>query len=434
MPEKPWQALDDETLQTYFQALAESTPEPDPERLNRVRRAYLLLARALRPESRAAWRPGRFLAWSRVSWTRWAVAAAMVFLLLWFTGAATVRAAQNALPGSPLYPLKRWQETWLLMRAQDPQTRARLHQTFARRRIQELRDLLAQGRAVPAEVLLENLLLHVDALSALAQTQAAPGTSPELLGEVATLLPAAQEPYRTALLRAVNALLQGRRLVGILQRRQADVWQVDQVQVRLTPMTLIQGLPQPGDVVEVVGDPVDDKTWQARWVRVVAHLGGASPVEVTVVGELSRTDDGRWRVGEFVFEPQSPAVLQNLSEDTLVEARLRWDPRREGWIAVSLRPKAVLTGQVQEVEGRVEALEGNRLRVNGQWWVITQETTIEGRLYVGALVELEAWRDPQGVWHVVEIEVEGQEEEGEEEEESRRGTLLAFVSPTIDWV
>ncbi len=429
MSEKPWQALDDETLQTYFQALAESTPEPDPERLDRVRRAYLLLARALQPEPKAGWSLGRFLRWPQAAWARWAVAAAMFLLLLWVTGAATVRAAQNALPGSPLYPLKRWQETWLLMQARDPQTRARLHQTFARRRIQELRDLLAQGRQVPSEVLLENLLLHVDALSALAQTQATSGTPPEFLGEVATLLPAAQEPYRTALLRAVNALLQGRRLVGILQRRQADVWQVDQVQVRLTPTTLIQGLPQPGDVVEVVGEPLDDKTWQARWVRVVAHLGGASPVEVTVVGELSRTADGRWRVGEFVFEPQSLALLQNLREDTLVEARLRWDPKRDGWVAISLRPQPVLTGQMQEIEGRLEALEENRLRVNGQWWAITPETTIEGQLYPGAWVELEAWRDPQGVWHVVEIEVEDEEEEGaDEEEESRHDPLRDCIS------
>ncbi len=404
----PWAEMDDD-LRPYFQALAEA-PVPE-EGVERGRAAYRGLMHALHPPSSPV-RPRRWV------W-RWALAAVFSLLLLWASGTVVAQAASQALPGSPLYPLKRWHETWQLLRARSPQARVALHQEFARRRVHEMRDLLTQGRAQDLTPLLDDLLTHVDALATLAQAQPVAGLpGSDLTAEIQALLPTTDPAYRAALLRALNALSQGQRFTGVLQQRQGTTWQVDGVAVLVTSDTLIQGLPQPGDVVEVVGEPLSPGRWQARWVRVAARASTTSAAEITVVGDIE-PDDAGWRIGGHVFTVTDPDLARRIVPDTLVEVRLRWDPQREMWVAEAIQPKVAYTGRVQEFEGRIEALEPGRVRIAGQWWDVPPEAKVEGPLRVGAWAEVEAWQDAQGYWHVVEVELEEPDENPDDHEDDR---------------
>ncbi len=404
-----WDDLD-ETLQPYFRALQQETPEVETERLARARADYQALIQRLRPSAAERPRAGR---WTRVR--RWAWALALVLLLLWQGGVLLVRAAEQARPGTPLYAIKRWEEAWQLQRARTPSERIRLHQQFAQRRIYELRQMLGRNDATLRDELLNDLLGHINALARLAHRPAKSPTT-ELTAEIQALIPAIDPTYRQALLQALNTLASGQRLTGVLRQRQGNVWLVDDITVVLTPDTLVQGLPQPGDVVEIMGASLDEQRWQAHWVRVAARGRAASPTEVTVVGQIEAVGD-HWEVNGHFFVPRDAALAAQLAPHLLAEVRLRWDPAQAQWVAIDLKPQIAYKGRVREISGLVEDLAPGRVRLNGRWWSLGPETEIEGTLQIGVPAHLEAWQDAQGHWHVVEIEVQQTDDEQEHEDE-----------------
>ena len=408
--EEPWMELDEE-LARYFQALASETPKADSKRLREAREHYRAMVRALRPRRRAFWE-----AWFPLHPAfRWAIAAVLLLAFAFAGSVALVRAAEKALPGSPLYTVKLWQENLLLMQARSPRVRAQLHQRFAQRRIHELRDLLASGRQQESLVLLENLLYHVDALAQMAQGE--PGAPPANLAADIQLLASVVDPqHQQALLQTVNTLYEGRRFVGILEQRQGTVWTIDGTRVLLTPDTLVQGVPRAGDVVEVVGRPLEGGRWQAQWIRVAARAEARAPLEISIVGEVQR-QDRFWRIDGHEFLLRDPSLAAWLTPGALVEVHLQWDVREEVWKAIKVEPKTSYKGNVREIYGYVEALEPHRVRVNGTWWELAPEAEIEGVLQVGAYIELEIWQDAQGQWRVLEVEVEDEEEERQESDE-----------------
>ncbi|RMF29730.1 MAG: hypothetical protein D6759_13305, partial [Chloroflexi bacterium] len=79
---------------------------------------------------------------------RWAMAGWMVALLVALSGLGIMAAAEDALPGSPLYPVKRTvEQTWMwLLPAQDEPW---LHLHLAYRRLNETIELASQGRFDP---------------------------------------------------------------------------------------------------------------------------------------------------------------------------------------------------------------------------------------------------------------------------------------------
>lgn len=408
--EEPWMELDEE-LARYFQALAAEVPKAEPRRRREAREHYRAMVRALRPRRRsfwAFWKDGFTL--MRPSF-RWAFALVLLLAFLFTSGAVIVRASERALPGSPLYTVKLWQENFFLRQARNPRVRAQLHQRFAQRRIHELRDLLASGRQQGSGVLLENLLYHVDALAQIAQGE--PGSPPANLAADIQLLASVVDPqHQQALLQTVNALYQGKRLVGILEQRESRVWTIDGTQVVLTPDTLVQGMPRVGDVVEVVGHPLERGRWQAQWIRVAARAEARTPLEISLVGEVQRQGQA-WRIDGHEFLLRDPSLAVWLTPGALVEVHLQWDAREEVWKAIKVEPKTSYKGYVREIYGYLEAREPHRVRVNGIWWNLAPEAEIEGVLEVGVYIELEVWQDAQGEWWVLEVEVEDDEEEEE---------------------
>ncbi len=409
--EEPWMELDEE-LARYFQALATEEPEVDFRRLREAREHYRAMVRALRPRGRVFWTFWKERFALMQPFFRRAFALVLVLAFIFTGSVVVVRASERALPGSPLYTIKLWQENLLLMRARSPGVRAQLHQRFAQRRIHELRDLLASGRQQESLVLLENLLYHVNALAQMAQGE--PGTPPaNLTADIQMLASVVGPQHQQALLETVNALYEGKRFVGVLEQRQGTVWTIDGTQVLLTPDTLVQGVPRAGDVVEVVGHSLKDGRWQAQWIRVAARAEARAPLEISIVGEVQRQGQF-WRIDGHEFLLRDPALVDWLTPGTLVEVHLQWDTREETWKAVKVEPKTSYKGQVREIYGYVEALEPHRVQVNGAWWDLAPEAEIEGALQVGAYIELEVWQDAQGQWRVLEVEVENEKEEKHE--------------------
>ncbi len=423
------QELQDPELVAYFEALAsEEIPEPDPARWARLRQEYRALVQALRPAPPwwVRWREWFAL---RPPALRWALAFVMLLGFLWGSGAAVVNAAQEALPGSWLYPVKQWHENWLLARARDPQQRARLHQAFAHRRVNEIKALLAQGREAELQGVLENLLAHVDALAGMVEQDS--GVPPTLMAELVPLAAlAAPTPYQQELVSLLNRIAQGERLVGVLEARQGDVWVVSGKPVRLAAETLIQGIPKPGDVLEIIGYPRNGE-WEAQWIRVAARASDTqrSP-RVFVTGRLERHGDV-WTIQGQPFVPADPAQAAAWQPGQMVEAVLRWNPERGMWEAEFLQPEAAFRARERKVQGVLEAIEGQRVRIAGQWWVLADHAEIEGPLQPGVWVEAELWQNIEGEWLVVELEVE---DEGPEDEEDERheGATMPGANPSYE--
>lgn len=120
----------------WVQARAGAMPE-DAFQLQRAR-----LRRAAR-----ARRPRRLLTLPPLVWQTGLAAAAFLLASL-----GVAQAAEGALPGHPLYGLKRFSERVALNLTTDPQDRALAVQDQARRRVREIEDLQRVGRASALEV------------------------------------------------------------------------------------------------------------------------------------------------------------------------------------------------------------------------------------------------------------------------------------------
>jgi hypothetical protein len=78
------------------------------------------------------------------------------------TGAITANAAQTALPGDQLYPLKIWIEGVRLSIAGDDQQRYNLHLEFAAERIEELESLDSDDRLLLSDDFFNDLDQHLE--------------------------------------------------------------------------------------------------------------------------------------------------------------------------------------------------------------------------------------------------------------------------------
>ncbi len=157
-------------------------------------------------------RPQPLLA--RLRW-RFMFALAIVVLVVSLLGGGTVYAANEALPGDTLYPVKRTTETiWLTVAPNDPN----LHLLLANRRLDEVTVLLEQKRPADIEQVLAEYEAQVDSLlmflgeqSALSPVERAVladellATQARRQAHLATLLEQAPEDVRPAARQALTA-------------------------------------------------------------------------------------------------------------------------------------------------------------------------------------------------------------------------------------
>ncbi|UCC60965.1 MAG: hypothetical protein JSV02_03865 [Dehalococcoidia bacterium] len=83
---------------------------------------------------------------------RWVVAVSLILVLL-ITGAGTVGASMNSLPGDLLYPVKTATERVQVFFTFQNEAKANLYTKFAERRVEEIEALVAGRRDIPDVVL-----------------------------------------------------------------------------------------------------------------------------------------------------------------------------------------------------------------------------------------------------------------------------------------
>jgi hypothetical protein len=140
-------------------SLLEKTPERDPELAARSRGKFLSEVENLPLTGSASalgWLLGLFTSSSKdntqlsIGKRKFAfstIAAILFVVVVLFGGAsATAYASQSALPGDALYPLKTSLEQTQITLANDAYYQAQLHLEFAQRRLNEIKELLSQGR------------------------------------------------------------------------------------------------------------------------------------------------------------------------------------------------------------------------------------------------------------------------------------------------
>jgi len=80
-----------------------------------------------------------------------ALIAVLVVVILLAGSSATVFAAQNSLPGDPLYTIKSLSEDVRFTMAINPQTKLDLTLTYTNRRVEEISSLVANGQELPSQ-------------------------------------------------------------------------------------------------------------------------------------------------------------------------------------------------------------------------------------------------------------------------------------------
>ncbi len=156
-------------------------PPPDAARWAAHRAAFLERAQAMRPAPVTFASSARHkeqespIGWFKRLFAKEAnpmVAALklmLIFSLMFGASAGTVNAAQGALPGDALYPVKLGWEQAQLNLASQPEARFERLLTMAQTRLQEMQRLVENGEEVPL-TLAERYQLHLRVAEQLAET------------------------------------------------------------------------------------------------------------------------------------------------------------------------------------------------------------------------------------------------------------------------
>jgi hypothetical protein len=153
------------------------TPDPNYARLARAQFAARVQAGPPRP-------------W----WQKWSMAlrpvaiALLTVVIVGSVAGGSVAASQEALPGEPLYPIKRVQESARLVVARDDLERATLRARFAERRLRELRQLDVPSTTAHGDELAQQIADHMRAVAlAVERDRQADGITPETREKVTRL-------------------------------------------------------------------------------------------------------------------------------------------------------------------------------------------------------------------------------------------------------
>lgn len=254
--------------------LLEETPERDPRLAARTREKFLTeLENMPVPASRSfsGWVLGifGFNHQGRRKFAFSTLAAALLVVLILFGGAsATAYAAQSALPGDALYSVKTSLEQTQITLANDAYNQAQLHLRFAQRRLDEIKQLLAQGRTNDIEFAsteFEHYIQQAMHASQLVQT-ADPERGAELsklvsqalldyAGALKSVLVTVPDPVKPAVQNALMASQDGAgdeiEITGIVASISDTEIEIEGVVYSITDLTEFDDSVQIGDLVKI---------------------------------------------------------------------------------------------------------------------------------------------------------------------------------------
>jgi hypothetical protein len=243
------------------------------------------------------------------------IAAALFVIVVLFGGAtATAYASQTALPGDALYPVKTSLEQTRISLAYDAYNQAQLHLQFAQRRLNEIKELLAQGRTNDIEFASSEFEHYVQ--EAMKAAQIVMAADSERGAELNKLVSQALLDYASALKsvlmaapEAVKPVVEKAMLVsqdgagdevevfGFVDSISETELEIDGVIYSITDLTEFEDFIQPGDFVKLHVIKTQDGAMIIREIE----LSGASQDNSNESGEENSND--------------SPAGNENENED-----------------------------------------------------------------------------------------------------------------------
>ncbi len=243
------------------------------------------------------------------------IAAALFVIVVLFGGAtATAYASQTALPGDALYPVKTSLEQTRISLANDAYNQAQLHLQFAQRRLNEIKELLAQGRTNDIEFASSEFEHYVQ--EAMKAAQIVMAADSERGAELNKLVSQALLDYASALKsvlvaapEAVKPVVEKAMLVsqdgagdevevfGFVDSISETELEIDGVIYSITDLTEFEDFIQPGDFVKLHVIKTQDGAMIIREIE----LSGASQDNSNESGEDNSND--------------SPAGNENENED-----------------------------------------------------------------------------------------------------------------------
>ena len=150
-------------LRTALAARQASAVEPRPDFKAQVR--YEVQSRAAAAGRKIEGKGMPFWGWV----PRWAVAVAMVFLVVLVAGSGTVAASSDTVPGDTLYSVKTTTERARMFFAFSDVAKAKLEAGFAGRRVREMARIARRGDAVRLETLRTRFNEHLARIDQLAE-------------------------------------------------------------------------------------------------------------------------------------------------------------------------------------------------------------------------------------------------------------------------
>ena len=203
-------------------------------------------------------------------------------------------------------------------------------------------------------------------------------------------------------------------LEGTLESMSPAIWTVDGQRVRLTADTRISGEASEGSKVKVVGTRQSNGTVLALKIAITVHdraleeSGGQEPPDTRGDGDHSMEDGDK------------TSTTQSLSPTAVPRATHVTD------ITATPEPHPV------KLEGLIQGIQDNRLRVAGRTVVITNRTIVEGTPTLGLQVRIEGVEQSNGTIQATRVVVVTTEDEGKHEDSGNAPTpdLVPALVPT----
>jgi hypothetical protein len=276
--------------------------------------------------------------WARPLLRPVAIAASLVLTLFFLGGGATVYAASNSLPDSPLYPLKLATEDARLWFVFDEDDRAGILLDQSETRMTEIRKLVQQGKPVEGNVLSamrgrmtratdiinkrdapQELVTRANELSAqqediliaigenvLAGDRDEYGKVLVVVHEVRIELQGLSEP---AVQLDPQTLSQGiSSFTGLVEQREDDAWTISGTKILVDEATIVEG-----DTGEVVG--------QIAQLTIISGPGGPQAIGIslrgsedlaktaTISGVIDKVDGSKIQLGGRTFKLDASTVI-----------------------------------------------------------------------------------------------------------------------------
>lgn len=350
-----------------------------------------------------------------------AVAIALLFAVLFGTG-ATALAAQNALPDSPIYPVKLWTEDARLWFVFDDTHKANILMDQSDTRRDEIMSMVRQGKEIPDNVLSAMRDRNERASAIVAQRPQDTTLRARLLNQSASqeqllislwqnVSPSARTEYTAVVALAHNTQLHAsgglvsiqpdelsgglQSIDGTMQPVGSGVWNVGGIEVTVDDRTIGSSELQAGTSARVIVGLSSSGRRQALSLSTIA--AGAPQPEALVSGSIDEVTSTGIRIsGQFFpFTPDTLKTL-DLKQGERVDVTVGNTPN--GIVATSVKAaagSAQAAGAVNlTLEGAIEGdVSTNQWKVGGLPFLITGSTHVDahaGKAQDGARVEVEA--------------------------------------------